>query len=349
MHSSTLAPTPLIAAHVGPLASLLGGDGPSVLLKLDNLQPSGSFKDRGILHLCSTHAAKHHPRPVALVSSSGGNAGLAVAHAALVLGGTATVFVPTSTADFMRAKLTAAGADVRVAGSVWAEANAAAMAHMEHIKQLPAHDDSPVPVFVHPFDDPLLWDGHSSVVAEVAAQLPETVLAPAAIVCAVGGGGLFSGVCAGIRAQIAAADAAGNSERAAAWRRTRVVAAETCGADCLAQSVAAGTMVTLPAITSIAKSLGASAPCARAFTEAHEGTIPVSTCVVTDQEAARAAVDFADHYRYVVEPACGAALAATIALVPTLGLASTDVAVTIVCGGSLVQLATLVQQAATAE
>ncbi len=71
-----------------------------VRLKLENTQPTGSFKLRGIGHCCSRHAARGVRR---LISSSGGNAGYAVAWAGHALGLEVVVVVPESTPAFMRA------------------------------------------------------------------------------------------------------------------------------------------------------------------------------------------------------------------------------------------------------
>jgi L-serine/L-threonine ammonia-lyase len=70
--------------------------GLKVFLKLENTQPSGSFKIRGIGHLCSMakEEGKTH-----FISSSGGNAGFAAAYAGRQLGVKTTVFVPTTTAE----------------------------------------------------------------------------------------------------------------------------------------------------------------------------------------------------------------------------------------------------------
>ncbi len=97
----------------------------------------------------------------------------------------------------------------------------------------------PQDAFIHPFDDPLLWEGHASMIDEVA----RAGLRPDCVVLSVGGGGLLSGVVAGLRRQ--------------GWDDVPVFAVETVGADSYAQSLAAGERVELPAIASIATSLGA--------------------------------------------------------------------------------------------
>jgi L-serine/L-threonine ammonia-lyase len=275
-----------------------GQPGQRVWLKLEALQPSGSFKLRGVGHACEALAARGARR---LLSSSGGNAGLAVAYAGRRLGLPVTIVVPETTLERPKALIRRQGAEVVVHGQSWMEAN-------EHLLSLRRPDDA----FVHPFDDPLLWAGHATMIDEVAAQGPR----PDAVVLSVGGGGLLCGVLEGLHAH--------------GWTDVPVVAVETEGAASLAAAVAAGAPVTLPAITSLATSLGARRVSDRAFewTRRH----PVHPVVVSDAEAVRACLDFADDHRLVVEPACGAALAVAVRRpVPALRAAA-DVLV-IVCGG----------------
>ncbi|ORZ37788.1 serine dehydratase-like protein, isoform CRA_a [Catenaria anguillulae PL171] len=312
-----------------------GNAGLRLWYKLENLQSSGSFKDRGILHLCQTHHARLSALGIVphFISSSGGNAGLAAAYAAYRLNCPVTVFVPNSTPAFIRTKLAATGATVVVHGDVWADANAKAQ---EYLTELGDKG-----VFVHPFEDELIWTGHASLVHEIDQQCGDRV--PSVLVCSVGGGGLLSGVCQGIEEVADKHVREGKAERADKWMQVKVLAVETVGADCLAQSVAKGELVTLPGITSIAKSLGASRPAQRAFEYAVSKAFPkVQTLVVTDKEAVQACREFADDMRFLVEPACGAALAGTWQYIRSMvdgSQVEKDVdIVTVVCGGSVIKL-----------
>lgn len=270
-----------------------------VRLKLEALQPSGSFKLRGIGHACEIHAARGASR---LLSSSGGNAGLAVAWAGRRLGLPVLVVVPESTLDWPRTLLRRQGAQVVVHGKSWMEAN-------EHLMSLRQPGDA----FVHPFDDPLLWEGHASMVHEAAAQGPR----PDAVVLSVGGGGLLCGVLQGMHA--------------VGWNDVPVVAVETSGADSLHASVQAGGVVTLDAITSIATSLGARrvSEQAWAWTRRHE----VVSTTVSDFAAVQACFELERQHRLIVEPACGAAIAAMLARATPVLREAADVLV-IVCGGA---------------
>ena len=249
-----------------------------VWLKLEALQPCGSFKLRGIGHACEVHAARGATR---LLSSSGGNAGIAVAYAGRRLGLPVVVVVPETTREWPKTLIRRQGAEVVVHGKSWMEAND----HLMSLRQ-------PTDAFIHPFDDPLLWDGHASMIEEAATQAPK----PDAVVLSVGGGGLMSGVLQGMHA--------------VGWQDVPLVAVETVGADSLNAAVAAGELVTLDAITSLATSLGARRVSEQAFawTKRH----PVVATTVTDAEAVQACLDVAKEHRVIVEPACGAAVAATL-------------------------------------
>jgi L-serine/L-threonine ammonia-lyase len=166
--------TPLIESHPLSLAS-----GRRIWLKLDALQPPGSFKLRGIGLACETHHARGARR---FVSSSGGNAGLAVAYAGRQLDVPVTVVVPTTTTETAIALLRREGAEVIVHGDSWQDANELAQTLV-----------GPADAFLHPFDDPLVWEGHASLIDEVA----RTGVTPDAVVLSVGGGGLLCGVARG--------------------------------------------------------------------------------------------------------------------------------------------------------
>jgi L-serine/L-threonine ammonia-lyase len=90
------------------------------------------------------------------------------------------------------------------------------------------------------------------------------------------------------------------------WTDVPVLAVETEGTESLAASLAQGEPVTLPAITSIASTLGARRVADRALEWAREH--PIVPYVVSDGDAVNACLWFADRQRVVVEPACGASL-----------------------------------------
>ncbi|XP_068268995.1 serine dehydratase-like [Nyctibius grandis] len=289
--------------------------GTKVYMKLENVQPTGSFKIRGIGHLCREVAKKGCRH---FVCSSGGNAGLAAAYAAKKLGLPVTVVVPSTTGQATVRKLEELGAEVEVSGQVWDDANSRALELAE----------SEGWVSIHPFDHPLVWQGHASLVQELKDSLESK---PGAILVAVGGGGLLAGVVAGLR-QVG-------------WQDVPVIAAETWGAHSFHAALAAGRLVTLPDITSVAKCLGAKTVAVRALECAQE--CQVISEVVEDAEAVRAMEQFLDDERMLVEPACGAVLALLYAgrlqRLQREGRLQTPLAsvVVVVCGGSSIQVAQL--------
>lgn len=243
-----------------------------VFLKLENVQPPGSFKIRGIGHLCQTHAQKGCKR---FICSSGGNAGLAAAHAARKLNIPITICVPSTTQKFTINQLKDLGAEVVVVGSVWDECN-------EHALQL---SEQPGHVYISPFNDPLIWEGHATVITELEMK-------PDLVVCSVGGGGLFLGVIEGLKQK--------------GWSDVPVLTVETVGADSLFQSVSAKSLVTLPGIVSIAKSLGAKTVAQAALDAALNN--PVISHAVSDQDCLQTLLQFLDDEKLLIEPACAASL-----------------------------------------
>ncbi|XP_053313082.1 L-serine dehydratase/L-threonine deaminase-like [Spea bombifrons] len=288
----------------------------TVYLKLDNAQPTGSFKIRGIGHLCKTWAergCKH------FVCSSGGNAGLAAAYSARMLSIPATILVPVTTPSFTIQRVKDEGATVCVVGEILDET-------IEHAKELVKNN--PGWVYIPPFDDPLIWEGHMSLVKEMKASLPSK---PGAIALSVGGGGMLCGVIQGLRE--------------VGWSDVPIIAMETRGAHSLNAAMEAGRLVTLTEITSVAKTLGAKTVGAQTLKLSQEH--PVYSEVITDQDAVTAIERFVDDEKMLVEPACGAALAVVysgvIGRLQREGKLSKELSslVIIVCGGNNITLSQL--------
>ncbi|KAI9797035.1 MAG: catabolic L-serine/threonine dehydratase [Piccolia ochrophora] len=334
-------PSPWIKTPLVLSTALSRIAGCKVYLKLENLQPSGSFKCRGIGNLILHHL---HTRPPTapsphFYSSSGGNAGLACVHAARSLGYPATIIVPQLTTPFMIAKLRAAGAHaVEQHGATWAEAD-------RYLRDdvLGPDNAGGRGVYIPPFDHDAIWEGNGSLVHEVVEQLAEmdggaAPLLPDAMVCSVGGGGLFCGLMRGLDSIAPSAATGGRLPQ-----DVHVIAVETAGADSLAQSLAADAPITLAGITSIATSLGATRVCDRAFADGRRDT--VRSVVMADAEAARACVRFVEDERCAVEVGCGAAVAMAYRrgwLGEVVG-GREGRAVLVVCGGANVSVAKLAE------
>jgi len=269
-----LAPTPLIRAQ--HFSRELGAN---VFLKLEVLQPTHSFKVRGAFSALTQLAGKVRKRGV--VTASGGNHGLAVAYAAAVLGVPATVYLPESATETKRAAIRRLGPEVIVYGSAWDDANALAMKVAGESGR----------AYIHPFDDPTVMAGQGTIVTELLSQLPVTDL----IVASIGGGGLISGILSAIQHHSPL---------------TRVFGVETEGADSMYQSRKAGRIVELPAITSIAETLGARRTERTQFEIVSKYVADLVT--VPDIAAIRALVTILQEEKLLTEPATSCSVAALL-------------------------------------
>lgn len=308
-HASTQHPClGLLAGQYEPFLNLelaLTDLDSNIYLKLENLQPSGSFKSRGIGNLMvraveSAKSPSTSAEDVHFYSSSGGNAGLACATAAAALGRPATVIVPMITSQLMIGKLRELGADVVQIGENWAAADR----HLREVaipKFESAHPGSRA-VYVPPFDHQDVWDGNATLVDELKTQMSESFDEQIdAVICNVGGGGLLCGIMQGVQ-----------KLKDSGYGSPKVVAVETEGGDSFNASVKAGELVTLPGITTIATSLGATRVAEQAFAWVEKAEGDLISAVVTDKDAVDAMVKFLDHARILVESACSATIATVV-------------------------------------
>lgn len=271
--------------------------GLEVMLKIESVQPSGSFKLRGVGHACETllrGGATH------FVSSSGGNAGYAVAYAGRELGVKVTVVVPETTTTEAKELIQSEGARVIVHGGSWHEANT-------HARSLLGTDAA----FIHPFDHPLLWEGHATMIDELTQQCAK----PDVVICSVGGGGLLAGV--------------GEGLLRAGWNDVGILAVETEGAASYAAALKAGKPIEIPAIHTRATSLGARAVCKRSVELTKE--LSIKSLVLSDAEAFQGSADLLDTHRLLTEPACGVSIASLSRVKDCFPHARR--VVVIVCGG----------------
>lgn len=174
--AGTILRTPLVRLNLGP-------DFPDIRLKLENLQPTNSYKIRGGANAVAMLPDEQRKRGVWTVSA--GNAGQAVAYAARKAGVPCSVVVidaaPQTKVDRMRAlgaKLIPVPYEV-----AWRAVGEHAFEGAEG-------------AFVHPFDDDNFIAGHGTMALEILEDAPET----SAVICAIGGGGLITGVGSGIKA-----------------------------------------------------------------------------------------------------------------------------------------------------
>jgi threonine dehydratase len=143
--------------------------------------------------------------------------------------------------------------------------------------------------YIHPFDDPLVMAGQGTLGLEILEDLPQVT----DVILSIGGGGLMAGVGTAIKSL---------------KPTVRLWGVETEGADCMSQSLAAGKIVALGALTSIARTLGAPAPSERTFALARQ--LLESITVVSDQEALAAQRLLLERLKVLTEPAASCTLAA---------------------------------------
>ncbi len=247
----------------------------NVYVKLELFQKTGSFKVRGAFN--KALGLKAEERGQGLVAVSGGNHAQAVAYAARTLGLKSVVLMPESTpANYVDATR-GYGAEIKFAANV-----GTAFAEVAQYERQGW-------AYVHPFDDPVVMAGQGTIGLEILDDVPQVT----DIIVSIGGGGLIGGIATAVRSLKPS---------------VRVWGVETEGADCMSKSLAAGKIVTLDAITSIARTLGAPAP--SEFTLTLARTLLESVTVVSDAEALAALRFLLERLKVLTEPAASCTLAA---------------------------------------
>jgi len=269
---------PRIAPHVRrtPVITVAGADFglslPSLELKLELLQHSGSFKPRGAFTNLLTRAV---PK-AGVVAASGGNHGAAVAYAAMMLKIPAKIYVPVIAAPMKIARIRGYGADLVVGGERYADSLAAS-------EEWRAQSGA---MAIHAYDQPETLIGQGSVGLELEEQAPglDTLLV------AVGGGGLIGGI--------------------AAWfaGTVKVVAVEPEAAPTLNMALKAGKPVDAPAGGVAADSLAPKQIGGLMFPIAQRHV--AQSVLVTDEAILAAQKMLWDKLRLVAEPGGAAAMAA---------------------------------------
>lgn len=157
--------------------------GAEVFVKYENLQTTGSFKDRGALVKMRSLTTEEQARGV--ISMSAGNHAQAVASRARQLGIQATIVMPEGTPNVKVSNTEAFGAKVVLAGQNLAEAQARS-------RELCQEHGF---IFIHPYDDPYIMAGQGTVGMEMLEEQPDLDDA----IIQIGGGGLISGCCVAMK------------------------------------------------------------------------------------------------------------------------------------------------------
>lgn len=167
-------------AHSQMLSSITGQQ---VYLKLENLQMTGSFKERGALNRIALLTPEQEKRGV--VAASAGNHAQGVAYHATKRGIRALIVMPLATPLVKVTATRGFGAEVVLHGANYDEA-------YEEARRICSAEDM---TFIHPFDDPSVMAGQGTIALEMMEQIPglEAVVVP------IGGGGLIGGIACAIK------------------------------------------------------------------------------------------------------------------------------------------------------
>jgi threonine dehydratase len=232
---------------------------------------------------------------------SAGNHAIAVAYAAQVLGSTAKVVMPKTANPYRVAKCRELGAAIELVDDVHRA--------FERVKQIETEEGR---TFVHPFEGPRTALGTATLGLELVEQVPDVE----AVIVPIGGGGLCAGVAAAVK--LARPDC-------------KVYGVEPEGADSMSRSFAAGSPQAIPAVRTIADSLGA--PHAAPYSYGLCRRYVDELVLVSDDALRRAMVLLLTSAKLAVEPAGAAATAALCGPLRTQ-LAGRRVAL-IVCGANI--------------
>lgn len=273
--------------------------GSHCFVKLENLQMTGSFKERGAANLLLQLDEGERRRGV--VTASAGNHGLAVAFHAERLGLPAVIVMPESAP---LVKVTSArhhGAEVILDGANFDEAYARARA----LERERGH------VFVHPFDDPRVIAGQGTIGLELLEQRPDLD----AVLVAVGGGGLAAGVAVAVKTR---------------RPQVRIIGVQAEALPAMRRSLEAGHRVTLMSAPTIADGIAVRQVGEMTFELARRHVDEIVT--VSEEELANAILLLLEIEKTVVEGAGAAPLAALVNR--KLGLAGARV-VLVLSGGNI--------------
>lgn len=288
-----LAPTP-----VEPSSWLSGAGDAEVVLKLENLQPTGSFKVRGAFSKLLSLPPEVRRRGV--VAASTGNHGAAVAHAARRLGIDATVYVPERADPSKLAGISRWGAQLHTVGRDPLETETAARARADAATQ----------TYVSPYNDEAVVGGQGTVALELVGQ----VGVPDVVIASLGGGGLIAGMAGYLKHH---------------HPQVRVVAASPANSAVMIHSVEAGRIVEEPSAPTLSDGTAGGV---------EQGAITFEPCrllvdefvTITEDEIAASLRGFVDAHHMLIEGAAAVAVAAF----SRRRWDGTRVAV-VVCGGNI--------------
>ena len=250
--------------------------GNRIYFKLENLQMTGSFKERGAANKLLSLTAEERARGV--VTASAGNHAQGVAYHATRLGIHAKICMPVSTPLIKVSSTRDFGAEVILTGANFDEAR-------EEAERICEAEDL---TFVHPFDDDAVIAGQGTIGLELLEQQPDLE----AVVVPIGGGGLIGGIAAYVKR---------------VRPEVRIVGVQPEDSDAMARSLAAGRRVLLPHVGLFADGVAVKQVGEETFRLARKY---VDEVITVDTDAICAALkDVFEDTRAILEPAGALAIA----------------------------------------
>lgn len=247
--------------------------------KFENLQRTGSFKERGALNRMLLMPEGDRARGV--IAASAGNHAQGVAYHAARLGIPATIVMPERTPLVKVSATEKYGARVVLHGSVYDEAMVEALRIREQEGQ----------TLIHPFDDPGIIAGQGTIGLEVLEQVPYVDV----VVCAVGGGGIISGIATAIKETRPG---------------VRVVGVESSALPAALRAREAGELVTIPPAETIAEGIAVRRIGENTF--GHIERYVDELVVVSEEEIAAGVLLLLEREKTVAEAACATTVAAVV-------------------------------------
>ena len=242
--------------------------GAKVYFKPENMQFTGAYKLRGAYYKISTLSPEERERGI--ISASAGNHAQGVAYAARLMGAKAVIVMPTTTPLIKVNRTKGYGAEVILHGDVYDDACAYAL-------ELAGEKGY---TFIHPFNDETVATGQGTIAMEIIKELPtvDYILVP------IGGGGLCCGV---------------STLAKMLNPKIKVIGVEPAGAACMKASLAAGHVVTLPKVTTIADGTAVKTPGDVVFPYIQENVDDIIT--VEDDDLIAAFLDMMENHKMIVE------------------------------------------------
>jgi threonine dehydratase len=279
---------------------LIGMTAGRVHLKLESLQRTGSFKDRGALNRLLDLTDEEKARGV--VTASAGNHAQAVAYHCARLGISAAVVMPEATPLIKVANTRRYGARITFHGATLSDS-------LQEAKRLEADEGR---VMVHAFDDVRVIAGQGTIGLELLDQVPDATV----VVVPIGGGGLISGIAIAMKHANPA---------------LRVIGVEAAAAASAHESRRAGRLVTIETAETIADGIAVKRIGERTFPLVERSVDDIVT--VTEEQIAGAVHVLLEHQKLVAEGAGAAPLAALLA--GKVAVAESDVIVLVLSGGNI--------------